>query len=63
MSNKNYDVKEAAEFLRMPIGTFRKHLPEISRSKLGRRWLFTEKDLIEYIERNRSKPMHELKTT
>ncbi len=59
---KNYDLIEASSFLRLPVDTFRKHRPEIGGSKLGRRWVFTEKELIEYMERNRSKPLHELKS-
>ncbi len=58
--NRNYDLLEAAEFLRLPVDTFRKHRPEIGGSKLGRRWIFTEKELIEFMERKRSKPLHEL---
>lgn len=61
-TNKNYDLVEAAEFLRLPVDTFRKHRPEIGGSKLGRRWVFTEKELIEYMESKRSKPLSELKS-
>ena len=61
-TNKNYDLVEASDFLRLPVDTFRKHRPEIGGSKLGRRWVFTEKELIEYMERKRSKPLSELKS-
>jgi len=45
MTTKFYDVKEAAEFLRIPVNTLRKFIPEIGRSKLGRRLIFSETDL------------------
>lgn len=63
MNTKFYDLVEAAEFLRLPIDTFRKHRPEIGGSKLGRRWVFSEEELINFVEKNRSKPLHELKNT
>ncbi len=59
---KLFDLVEAAEFLRLPIDTFRKHRPEIGGSKLGRRWIFTEQELMNFVERKRSKPLHELKS-
>lgn len=57
-----YTLPEAAEYLRMPINTFRKHRPEIGGTKLGKRWLFTESELLIYVEKNRSKPISELKS-
>ena len=62
MSQKNYTVIEAADFLRIPVNTLRKHIPEIKRSKLGRRVIFTEESLLNYMERKSSKPLYELKS-
>lgn len=62
MSQKNYTVAEASEFLRIPTNTLRKHIKEIKRSKLGRRVIFTEESLLNYMERKSSKPLHELKS-
>jgi len=62
MTTKFYDLIETAEFLRMPIDTFRKYRPEIGGSKLGRRWIFSEDELIKFYEKHRSKPLNELKS-
>jgi hypothetical protein len=60
MEKKYYTLEEAAKFLRMPEGTFRRHLPKITRSKLGKRWIFSEENLIKFVEANQSKPIQEL---
>ncbi len=60
MNTKNYDFIEAAEFLRLPVNTFRKLRPEIGGSRLGRRYIFSEKEVIEFMDRKRSKPVHQL---
>lgn len=55
MTQKLFTLPEAAEFLRMPIQTFREHRPRIGGSKIGKRWLFTESELIAYVDTNRPK--------
>lgn len=62
MSTKLYTVPEAAEFLRIPVNTLRKHIPEIKRSKIGRRLIFSEESLIKYLESKSSKPLSELRS-
>ncbi|MGQ8336862.1 helix-turn-helix domain-containing protein [Sunxiuqinia sp. A32] len=57
---QNYTIDEAAEFLRIPVGTLRKHRPSIGGSKLGRRWVFTKEELTNFMKLNRSKPLQEL---
>lgn len=50
--DKPYTLSEAAEYCRMPVPTFRKHLSKrnVSGSKLGKRWLFTKEDLDKYLQ-------------
>lgn len=62
MSTKLYTVSEAAEYLRIPVNTLRKHIPEIKRSKIGRRLIFSEESLIKYLESKSFKPLSELKS-
>lgn len=62
MSQKFYTLPEASEYLRMPVNTFRQHRPAIGGTKLGKRWIFTESELLSYVEKNRSKPLSELKS-
>jgi len=58
---KNYTIEEAAEILRLPVATVRKHQYEIGFSKLGRRLIFREDDLDKWIESKRHKPNRELR--
>jgi len=60
MSLKNYTVEEAADFLRIPKDTFRKHRRDIGGSRLGRRLVFTESELMRWMESKREKPIREL---
>lgn len=62
MSSKNYTVPEAAEHLRIPVNTLRKHLSEIRRSKLGRRVIISQESLDAWVESKTSKPISELKS-
>ena len=58
---KRYTLPEAAELLRIPVGTLRKHQNEIGFSKLGKRVIFREDDLLKWEESKRHKPDNELK--
>jgi hypothetical protein len=62
MTEKLYLISEAASYLRMPIPSFRQHRPAIGGAKIGKRWVFTESELLRFVEKHRSKPIHELKT-
>lgn len=62
MTEKLYLIPDAAFYLRMPISTFRQHRPAIGGAKIGKRWVFTESELLSFVEKNRSKPLHELKS-
>jgi len=57
---KNYTLNEAAELLRIPANTLRKFRHEIGGAKLGRLWVFTEKELTDWMESKRRKPLREL---
>lgn len=62
MTQKLYTLAESAEYLRMAPDTFRRYRPEIGGSKLGKHWLFTEAELLKFLESRRSKPLSELKS-
>jgi hypothetical protein len=62
MPQKVYTLPEAAEFLRIPEWTFRKYRPQVGGSKLGKRWLFTETELLGYLESKRHKPVQDLQS-
>lgn len=63
MSEKKYfTVEEAAEHVKIPLGTLRKHLPEIKRSKLGRRIIISSDSLEDWVDRRSSKPLSELQS-
>jgi hypothetical protein len=53
-------MDEAAEFLRIPKETFKKKRREIGGSRLGRRLVFTELELVRWMESKREKPLSEL---
>ncbi|MGV8095983.1 MAG: helix-turn-helix domain-containing protein [Mangrovibacterium sp.] len=57
---KNYTIQEAADKLRIPEGTLRKHQHEIGYSKLGRLVIFREEDLEQWMQLRRRKPIREL---
>lgn len=59
---RNYTLDEAAELLRLAKPTFRVFRPQIGGSKIGRRWIFTESELVRFMEAKRSKPLHELQS-
>ncbi|MGD9930634.1 MAG: helix-turn-helix domain-containing protein [Mangrovibacterium sp.] len=59
---QNYTLEEAAEKLKIPVPTFRKYRPQIGGSKIGRRWVFSEQELLSFMDRKRSKPIHELQS-
>ena len=51
---KYLDVKEAAEYLHIPVGTLYHKTGEIPHSEIGKRVIFSQRDLDEYARRNRS---------
>jgi len=57
-----YTLKEAATVLRIPAGTLRQHRREIGFSKLGKRLIFHESDLNQWVESRRHKSVRELQT-
>jgi excisionase family DNA binding protein len=59
---KYYTLSEAAQRVKIPLNTLRKHLPEIKRSKLGRRVIIAEDSLDAWVESKTSKPLSELKS-
>jgi len=61
--SKNRNLKEAAEYCgNMPIPTFRKHLQagHISGSKPGKSWIFSQKDLDDFLEKFHRKTKQEI---
>jgi excisionase family DNA binding protein len=52
---RTYTVQQAADYLQVTIGTVTKHARKgwLGGSKLGRVWRFTERDLEQYLERQR----------
>lgn len=62
ISEKNYTIPEAAEYCRMAESTFRTYLSkrEVSGCKLGKPWLFTQKDLDAFLNRYRIKSKSEI---
>ncbi|MCF8405843.1 MAG: helix-turn-helix domain-containing protein [Bacteroidales bacterium] len=62
-STKNRNLKQAAEYCgNMPIPTFRKHLNagHIAGSKPGKSWIFSQKDLDDFLEKFRRKTRQEI---
>ena len=57
---KRFTLPEAAEEYKTPIATLRKHLNDIGFSKLGKRIILREDDLLKWEESKRSKPTREL---
>lgn len=51
---KLLDIQEAAEYLRMPVGTLYHKVDEIPHSKVGRRLVFTERGLTRWVKRTGS---------
>lgn len=48
---KYLDIKEAAEYLRMPVGTLYHKTGEINHSEIGKRIIFSQRDLDDYAKR------------
>ena len=57
---KRFTLTEAAEELRIPVSTVRKHQNDIGFSKLGKWIIFQEADLQKWVDSRRSKPTREL---
>lgn len=52
---KYLDIKEAAEYLHIPVGTLYHKTGEIDHSEIGKRIIFSQRDLDEYAKRLRVK--------
>lgn len=53
---KRFYVEEAAEYLGLPVESFRQHIHKIRGTKIGKRWTFTKGELDRYIESKSHKP-------
>lgn len=51
--NKKFNTKEAAEYLSIPVPTFRQHQHRIGGAKIGKHWFFTQSELDSYFQLNR----------
>lgn len=45
------NIEEAAEYLRVPVGTLYQKVNEIPHEKVGKRLVFTDRGLMRYIKR------------
>lgn len=45
------NIEEAAEMLRMPVGTIYQKVDEIPHTKVGKRLIFSDRALVRYVER------------
>jgi excisionase family DNA binding protein len=55
---KFLDVKEAAEYLRIPLGTLYHKIDEIPHEKVGRRLIFTDRGLVRWVKRKTGSKEH-----
>lgn len=51
---KYLDIEEAADFLKMPVGTLYHKIDEIPHTKIGKRLMFSDRALVRYVERQNS---------
>lgn len=49
------NIEEAAEYLRIPVGTLYNKVSEIPHEKVGKRLVFTDRGLIRWIKRKTKK--------
>lgn len=57
---KRFYIEQAAEYLGIPVESFRMHIKKVGGTKIGKRWTFTKGELDRYIESKRHKPASEL---
>lgn len=57
---KRFYIEEAAEYLGLPVESFRQHIRKIGGVKIGKRWTFTKGELDRYIESKSHKPASQL---
>lgn len=50
---QKYNTKQAANYLGIPLPTFRQHQYKIGGSKIGKHWFFTQEELDAYYDSNR----------
>jgi excisionase family DNA binding protein len=59
-NRKRFYINEAAEYLGLPVESFRQHIRKVGGAKIGKRWTFTKDELDRYIERKSHKPVSEI---
>lgn len=57
---KNYTIEELADFLRIPVATIRKHQYAIGFFKLGKRVIFSEENVVAWMNSRKHKSLTEL---
>lgn len=59
-----YTLNEAANYCRMPLPTFRLHLSKrnVSGSKPGKKWIFTQEDLDKFLRKFHHKTKDEIRS-
>ena len=60
---KRFNVKEAAEYIGMPVPSFRQHQHKFGGIKIGKQWSFTKKELDQGLEKLRRKTIAEITAT
>jgi excisionase family DNA binding protein len=58
--NHNFTLEEAAQYCKLPVPTFRLHLQKrnVTGSKPGKTWIFSQSDLDDFIKRFRVKDVN-----
>ncbi len=54
------NIEEAAEYLRMPVGTIYNKIKEIPHEKVAKRLVFTDRGLNRWVRRNRTQETLEI---
>lgn len=54
------NIEEAAEYLRMPVGTIYNKIKEIPHEKVAKRLVFTDRGLSRWVRRNRTQETLEI---
>jgi excisionase family DNA binding protein len=58
---KRFTTEGAAEYVGLPLATFRQHQHKIGGVKIGKRWQFTQVELDKYIESNRRQSIQKIR--
>ena len=60
--NRNrFYLSEAAQYAGLPVPTFRIHQHKIGGTKIGKRWIFSKKELDNFMAQNRRKTLAEIR--